>query len=243
MRRTSAGQAAQSPSDEELVASTLRGDRQAYRILVERYQSRILAMAYDVVRNKEDAEDVAQESFVKAFLSLDKFKGQSSFYTWLYRIAFNMAVDIKRKTGRRGGNHLEYKETLSVSPSGRPDVSGDGESISTVQNVEGPHEALVRRQAARKIQEVLAQLSEEHRAVITLREIDGLNYDEISEALGIPKGTVMSRLFYARKALQKALGEFAPESRSETDERENYTNSEPSDSGRERNERLKRTIG
>lgn len=244
MRRTPAGPATQSPTDEELVASTLQGDRQAYRVLVERYQSRILAMAYDIVRNKEDAEDVVQESFVKAFLSLNKFKGQSSFYTWLYRIAFNMAVDIKRKTGRRGGNHLEYKETLGVSSSGRPDVSGDGgESLSTIQNIEGPHEALVRRQAARKIQEVLAQLSEEHRAVITLREIDGLNYDEIAEALGIPKGTVMSRLFYARKALQKALGEFAPESSAGADARDNHNDSESSNSERERDERLKRTMG
>jgi predicted DNA-binding protein (UPF0251 family) len=102
---------------------------------------------------------------------------------------------------------------------------------------------LVRRQAARKIQEVLAQLSEEHRAVITLREIDGLNYDEISEALGIPKGTVMSRLFYARKALQKALSEFAPEASTGNDVRDNYNQSEPNNSEKDRDEPLKRTIG
>jgi RNA polymerase sigma-70 factor (ECF subfamily) len=243
MRRSPAGPDSQPPSDEELVAATLRGDRHSYRTLVERYQSRIFSMAYDVVRSKEDAEDVTQESFVKAFLSLDKFKGQSSFYTWLYRIAFNMAVDVRRKTSRRGGNHLEYKESLSVSPSGRSDSTGESEQVSTLQNIEGPHEALVRKQAARKIQEVLAQLSDEHRAVITLREIDGLNYDEISEALGIPKGTVMSRLFYARKALQKALGEFAPESASTSAEGDNHEGSDSHESTKEHNERLKRNIG
>jgi RNA polymerase sigma-70 factor (ECF subfamily) len=243
MRRTPAGPDSQTPSDEELVSATLRGDRQAYRTLVERYQARIFSMAYDVVRNKEDAEDVTQESFVKAFLSLDKFKGQSSFYTWLYRIAFNMAVDVRRKTSRRGGNHLEYKETLSVSPSGRPDGTGESEQVSTLQSIEGPHEALVRKQAARKIHEVLAKLSEEHRAVITLREIDGLNYDEISEALGIPKGTVMSRLFYARKALQKALGEFAPESVSQSADGDSHDDSDSQQSDKEQKERLKRNMG
>jgi RNA polymerase sigma-70 factor (ECF subfamily) len=193
-------------------------------------------MALDIVKNREDAEDVVQESFVKAFLSLDKFKGESSFFTWLYRIAFNMAVDVKRKSARRGGNHVEYKESLGVSPSGSSEADSGGSLGAPVQHVEGPHEALARKQAGRKIQKVLSELSEDHRAVITLREIDGLNYEEISEALGIPRGTVMSRLFYARKALQKALREFAPETTSSEAGSDEQT--EP------RNEqRLKKTIG
>ena len=199
--------------DNDLVQMTLKGDKEAYRALVERYQGRLFSTALDIVKTREDAEDVVQETFVKAFLSLGQFKGQSSFYTWLYRICFNMAIDIRRKAGRRGGTHLEFKEHLGVNRAAVEDgarESGGGGTGHHPQRVEGPHDALARKELGHKIQEVLGELSEEHRAVIMLREIDGLDYDEIAKAIGVPKGTVMSRLFYARKALQKALEEFAP---------------------------------
>lgn len=199
--------------DNDLVRMTLAGDKEAYRALVERYQGRLLTTALDIVKTREDAEDVVQETFVKAFLSLGQFKGQSSFYTWLYRICFNMAIDIRRKAGRRGGTHLEYKEHTSVNRAAGHDGTREAPGAGVadhLQNVEGPHDALARKELGRKIQEVLGELSEEHRAVIMLREVDGLDYEEIAQAIGAPKGTVMSRLFYARKALQKALGEFAP---------------------------------
>jgi RNA polymerase sigma-70 factor (ECF subfamily) len=207
--------------DDELVKMSLNGDREAYRTLVERYQSRLMAMAVDILKTREDAEDVVQETFVKAFLSLGQFKGESSFYTWLYRICFNMAVDIRRKVARRGGTHLEYKEQVSVNKSAEGSFGSDSSpGVDVSQRVEGPHDALARKELGRKIQEVLGELSEEHRAVITLREIDGLDYEEIAHAIGAPKGTVMSRLFYARKALQKALQDFAPaSSHSEGNER------------------------
>lgn len=96
-------------SDQELVQYTLEGDRNAYRVLVERYQARLLTMAFNILKNREDAEDVVQESFVKGFLSLKYFKGHSSFYTWLYRITFNMAVDVKRRTIRRGVSILNLR--------------------------------------------------------------------------------------------------------------------------------------
>ena len=199
--------------DNDLVRMTLAGDKEAYRALVERYQGRLFSTALDIVKTREDAEDVVQETFVKAFLSLGQFKGQSSFYTWVYRICFNMAIDIRRKAGRRGGTHLEFKEHTGVNRAavqeGAREIGGNG-LASHSQNVEGPHDALARKELGRKIQEVLGQLSEEHRAVIMLREVDGLDYEEIAQAIGVPKGTVMSRLFYARKALQKALEEFAP---------------------------------
>ena len=199
-------------NDNDLVRMTLQGDKEAYRALVERYQGRLFTTALDIVKTREDAEDVVQETFVKAFLSLGQFKGQSSFYTWLYRICFNMAIDIRRKAGRRGGTHLEFKENFGVNrsavESGAREQGGGGTGHHP-QRVEGPHDALARKELGRKIQEVLGELSEEHRAVITLREIDGLDYEEIAKAIGVPKGTVMSRLFYARKALQKALEEFA----------------------------------
>jgi RNA polymerase sigma-70 factor (ECF subfamily) len=200
-------------SDGALVSATLSGDKSAYRVLVERYQGRLLRVALDILKNSSDAEDVVQESFVKAFLSLDKFKNQASFYTWLHRITFNMAVDLKRKNQRRGGQHFEYKEEVSVSNSvGSTDIGvTEGANVPFSQNIEGPQEALLRREAGKKIDQVFASLSDEHRAVITLREVDGLDYEEIAAALGVPRGTVMSRLFYARKALQQALREFAPE--------------------------------
>ena len=199
--------------DNDLVRMTLAGDKEAYRALVERHQGRLLTTALDIVKTREDAEDVVQETFVKAFLSLGQFKGQSSFYTWLYRICFNMAIDIRRKAGRRGGTHLEFKEQVGVNRAAVMDgarETGAGGVADRPQNVEGPHDALARKELGRKIQEVLGELSEEHRAVIMLREVDGLDYEEIAQAIGVPKGTVMSRLFYARKALQKALEEFAP---------------------------------
>ena len=105
-------------SDQELVQYTLEGDRNAYRVLVERYQARLLTMAFNILKNREDAEDVVQESFVKGFLSLKYFKGNSSFYTWLDRITFNMAVDVKRRAIRRGGKHFEFKESWGVSSDG-----------------------------------------------------------------------------------------------------------------------------
>lgn len=215
--------------DRELVSLSLRGEREAYRALVERYQGRLLTTALDIVKTREDAEDVVQETFVKAFLSLGQFKGESSFFTWLYRICFNMAIDIRRKAGRRGGTHLEYKETQGVKRG--VEEAGGEISESHQQRIEGPLEALARKELGRKIQEVLGELSEEHRAVIMLREIDGLDYDDISKALGIPKGTVMSRLFYARKALQKALEEFAPVVSASAEEQE-YRDFSGTNSGR-----------
>ena len=199
--------------DNELVRMTVAGDKEAYRALVERYQGRLFTTALDIVKTREDAEDVVQEAFVKAFLSLGQFRGQSSFYTWIYRICFNMAIDIRRKAGRRGGTHLEFKEHTGVNRAAVQDGAREtavGGLANHSQNLEGPHDALARKELGRKIQEVLGELSEEHRAVIMLREVDGLDYEEIAEAIGVPKGTVMSRLFYARKALQKALEEFAP---------------------------------
>jgi RNA polymerase sigma-70 factor (ECF subfamily) len=214
MNRPKDGSDPKNLPDEALVSATLRGDKSAYQLLVERYQGRLLRVALDILKNSSDAEDVVQESFVKAFLSLDKFKNQASFYTWLHRITFNMAVDLQRKNQRRGGQHFEYKEDFSVSSTiGSTDMAATGGSeVPFSQNIEGPQEALLRRETGKKIDQVFASLSDEHRAVITLREVDGLDYEEIAAALGVPRGTVMSRLFYARKALQQALKDFAPDS-------------------------------
>ena len=188
----------------------------AYQCLVERHSARVRAIAFEILRNREDAEDVAQESFVKAYLSIRSFKGESSFYTWLYRIVYNMAIDLRRKYKRRGGEHLEFDEMVSVKAVSDAPDKGVGSSFDgTSSRIEGPHEALHWKEAGSTIQAALSELSEEHRAVIVLREVDGLNYDDIARVTGSPRGTIMSRLHYARKALQKALSEFAPFGQSE----------------------------
>lgn len=184
-------------SDAELVAKASAGDKDAYRLLVEKYQQRVFAIAFDVVRSREDAEDIAQESFVKAYLSLPEFKGESSFYTWLYRIAYNMAIDFKRRIVRRGGAPVEFDETR---------VDAVAEGSGTLQNRFGsPQDLMLRKEESQQIQKVLTEISPEHRTVITLREIEGLSYEEIADVVGVSKGTVMSRLHYARKYLQQGL--------------------------------------
>jgi RNA polymerase sigma-70 factor, ECF subfamily len=193
-------------SDAQLVASATRGDTEAYRVLVERYQSRVFAIAFEIVKSREDAEDIAQESFVKAYFSLGSFKGDSSFFTWLYRIVHNMAFDVRRKLLRRGGATLEYDEVKVAQGEGTQISSG----VSMGKAIIGPQEAVLNRETATLLQKALAEISEEHRSVVVLREIDGLSYDEIAKVTGVSKGTVMSRLFYARKKLQQVLHEYAP---------------------------------
>ena len=189
--------------DRDLVARVIAGDREAYRVLVEKYQQRALGIALEIVKSREDAEDIVQESFVKAYLSLPEFKNQSAFYTWLYRIVYNMAIDFKRKMVRRGGDTLAYDE-----------VSGETGGEDITGRVVGPHEAIVEKEQRARIARVMAELSAEHRAVIVLREVEGLSYDDIARVTGVTKGTVMSRLHYARKRMQGALADIAPEGRS-----------------------------
>lgn len=189
--------------DDILVKRVVGGDTEIYRVLVERYEKRVFALTFEILRSKEDAEDVTQESFVKAYLSLPDFKGEASFYTWLYRIAYNLAIDLKRKVNRRGGPPAEFDETSTQS-------AGALRGTALIGAVEAPHEALNRREQNIQIRRALESISEEHRAVILLRELEGLSYEEISDVIGISLGTVMSRLHYARKRLQKVLAEHAP---------------------------------
>lgn len=180
-------------SDVELIKLVQAGDKEAYRSLVERYQERVYGLAFEILKSREDAEDVAQESFVKAYLSITEFKGESSFYTWLYRIVYNMAIDFKRKIARRGGEKAEFDETVAYDADG------------ILGRVEGPQEQILRQEQRHQIRAALDSISEEHRVVITLREVDGLSYEEIAKVTGISRGTVMSRLHYARKKVQSVL--------------------------------------
>lgn len=183
-------------SDDALVAASRRGDRDAFRELVERYFRRILAVATGMLRNREDAQDVAQEAFIKAYGNLGAFKGDSSFYTWLYRIAVNLCIDWQRRAARAGLN-LEPAGSLlddaqrTERPDDRPGVD--------------PFERLRDRELGESVLAALGELTPEHRAVILLREVEGLSYEEISHVMRCAKGTVMSRLYYARKRLQERL--------------------------------------
>jgi RNA polymerase sigma-70 factor (ECF subfamily) len=182
-------------SDWELVQRSQAGDHEAFRELVERYQRKIAALALGMLRNREDASDVVQETFAKAYTNLDRFKGDSALYTWLYRIAFNLCVDHQRRDARQSVVPLEVDER-----GGPPLTLPEGEPPR-----DDPFQRTRDAELGRRLDEAIRSLTPEHRAVILLREIEGLSYEEISHVLQVPKGTVMSRLHYARRQLQTRL--------------------------------------
>ena len=182
-------------SDHELVRESRRGDKEAFRELVERYQRKVLSVAQGMVHNRDDAVEIAQETFVKVFENLDSFKGESSFYTWLYRIAVNRAIDFQRRERRHPTVGFE-------------DSAGTGEGYEEILKEEGLTDPFHQAQAHEiggRVIEAINELTPDHKAVILLREVEGLSYDEISRVMQCSKGTVMSRLHYARKKLQKKL--------------------------------------
>lgn len=189
-----AGEPADRALDQKLVESARKGDRQAFGRLVERYQRRVYALAFGIVRQREDAWDVAQEAFVKAYRNLDRFEGTAAFYTWLYRITYNLAIDALREKARRESPCLDEPRKVEEA------LEKDGQAQAT-----GPGEVAERRELAAVIETAMSRLSDKHRAIIVLREIEGLSYEEMAEVLGISKGTVMSRLFHARQNLQALL--------------------------------------
>jgi len=181
-------------SDRELVRESRRGDKEAFRELVERYQRKVLSVALGMVQNREDAIELSQETFVKAYENLSKFKGESSFYTWLYRIVVNLAIDARRRSRRHPTVPLED--------------SPGGESYSaTVPDKElvDPYQQVRAREIGTRVADAIEELTPDHKAVILLREVEGLSYEDISRVMQCSKGTVMSRLHYARKKLQAKL--------------------------------------
>jgi len=185
------------PADGELVSLAQAGDRDAVQQLLERYERRLLSVIIGMVRNPEDAREILQETFVRAFRNLDGFKGESSFYTWIYRIAMNLAIDHQRRGGKRP--LVEFDDNVGV----KEDAVGEGSATLGID----PFKNVRSRELGKKIFEAIESLTPDHRAVILLREIDGLSYEEISEVLDCSLGTVMSRLHYARKKLQSRLQE------------------------------------
>ena len=184
------------PQDVDLVKRAQSGDARSFDALVTKYRGRVYSMIYSLVQNESDAWDIAQDAFVKAWRALPTFKQDSSFYTWLYRIAHNCAYDFLRK--RKFDSAGEFDDN-------RADHHPDPTAEAVPHEFVRPDKAMANAELGARIRKAVAQLSEDHRTAILLREVEGLQYDEIAEIMKSSIGTVMSRLFYARKKLQELL--------------------------------------
>jgi RNA polymerase sigma-70 factor (ECF subfamily) len=185
--------------EKDLVRQAKAGDSEAFRQLFERHNRRAYALALGVVRNPDDALDVVQDAFIKAHRYLPKFEGTSSFYTWLYRIVMNLAIDHLRKAKR--AQQVDFNDALSH-------IEGGGAAEdSLLPKILGadPGKSLVRKEMREHISIALEGLSENHRTVLVMRELEGLSYEQMAEAMSCSKGTIMSRLFHARKNMQQQL--------------------------------------
>jgi RNA polymerase sigma-70 factor, ECF subfamily len=181
--------------DDELIRATLEGEEDAFRELMERYKARAFGVAVGIVGNGDDAVDVVQDAFIKAYYRLKDFRFGSNFYTWFYRLLVNQAIDRWRKTSRSAEVPLDESW-----------LSEDASPPDAFTYPADPQDLLMNRELGNELQEAIAALSEHHRAVIVLREIEGMAYEEIAGTLGCSVGTVMSRLHYARGKLKAALG-------------------------------------
>src|SRR6266403_3921424 len=184
-------------SELDLVKRCQNGDSEAFDELVTRYRTRVFGMIYNMVHSEPDAWDLAQDSFVKAWKSIKRFRGQSSFYTWIYRIVMNVTIDWLRKKQVKGAGS-EFDDTIQLK-----EIDPASKTVPRAEAL--PHQRMQRTEIRAQIDNAISQLTPEHRAVILMKEIEDMQYHEIAEALGCSIGTVMSRLFYARKKLQTLL--------------------------------------
>jgi RNA polymerase sigma-70 factor (ECF subfamily) len=189
--------------DSALVARAKAGDHDAFRTLFERYHRRAYSLAFGVVRNPDDALDVVQEAFIKAHRYLGKFEGTSSFYTWLYRIVMNLAIDHIRRSKRV--RNVDWDESPDKQREAQ-EAAGDDGLLPRILD-ENPGKTLIRKEIRDHIAQALDSLSDNHRAVLVMRELDGMTYEEMAVAMKCSKGTIMSRLFHARKNMQRRLVE------------------------------------
>ena len=184
-------------SELELVKRCQAGDTEAFDALVTRCRTRVFGMIYNMVHSEQDAWDLAQDSFLKAWKSIGRFRGQSSFYTWIYRIVMNVTIDWLRKKKIKGGD-AEFDDAIQLR-----EIDPASKTVPKTEAL--PHQLMERDEIRARIDNAIGQLSPEHRAVILMKEVDDMQYHEIAETLGCSIGTVMSRLFYARKKLQNLL--------------------------------------
>jgi RNA polymerase sigma-70 factor (ECF subfamily) len=181
--------------DHELVLRVQRGDKKAFELLVGKYHRKIGRLLGRMIRDQSEIEDVTQEAFIKAYRALPSFRGESAFYTWLYRIAINTAKNYLASLNRRPVLSTEYEDE-------------DGETLDTaaqLPDMNTPETELMNRQIIRTVNEAVEALPEELRTAITLREMEGLSYEDIAEVMNCPIGTVRSRIFRAREAIAVRL--------------------------------------
>jgi len=181
--------------DQQLVERAQRGEKQAFELLVLKYQRKLERLLSRIIRDPTEIEDVAQEAFIKAYRALPNFRGDSAFYTWLYRIGINTAKNYLIALGRRAPTSTEFD---SEEAEGFEDAAG-------LRDINTPESELASKQIAQTVNDAIAALPEELRTAITLRELDGLSYEEIAQIMNCPIGTVRSRIFRAREAVAEKL--------------------------------------
>ena len=189
---------AEAEQDRVLIHAVQQGDTNAFELLVQRHQRGAYAVALGYVRDRNDAKEITQEAFLRAYRGLSKFQGSSSFYTWLYRIVTNLCIDFLRRSNVR---HVELDEQKQ----GRVVLDNKLYSLVSASDAGDPLRVLRRKEIAMRLEQALAALPPYHLGVILMREVDGMSYSEMAEAMGVSKGTIMSRLFHARQKLQAAL--------------------------------------
>jgi RNA polymerase sigma-70 factor (ECF subfamily) len=181
--------------DAELVARVQRGDKQAFDLLVLKYQRKIMRLLSRMIRDPGEIEDVAQEAFIKAYRALPQFRGESAFYTWLYRIAINTARNWLAQNNRRPS-----------TPSAQENEEGETfDATDNLTDSSNPESEMASRQIADTVNKAINDLPEDLRNAIVMREIDGMSYEDIAESMSCPIGTVRSRIFRAREAIATRL--------------------------------------
>ena len=181
-------------SDQQLVARVQKGDKRAFDLLVLKYQHKIFALISRYIRDNDEVKDVAQEAFIKAYRALPKFRGDSAFYTWLYRIAINTAK-----------NYLVSRNRRPPSTDIDVDDAEYFESASALKDIETPENTLYGEELKLVVEQAIKSLPEDLRTAVTLREFDGLSYEDIADVMECPVGTVRSRIFRAREAIDKQV--------------------------------------
>lgn len=182
--------------DQQLVERAQRGDKQAFELLVIKYQRKLVRLLSQFIRDTAEVEDVAQETFIKAYRSLSSFRGESAFYTWLYRIGINAAKNFL----------VAQKRRVSTASNGFDIEDAENfEEGNQLRELDTPESELMCKQVAQTVHQTLHELPEELRTAITLREIEGLSYEEIANIMNCPTGTVRSRIFRAREAISGKL--------------------------------------
>jgi RNA polymerase sigma-70 factor, ECF subfamily len=181
--------------DQQLVERAQRGEKHAFELLVAKYQRKLVRLISRIVRDPAEVEDVAQEAFIKAYRALPQFRGESAFYTWLYRIGVNTAKNFLVSQGRRA-------PTSTEKDAEEAETFDDADQL---RDINTPESMLMSRQVAATVNAAMDRLPDELRTAITLREVEGMSYDEIAEFMDCPIGTVRSRIFRAREAIAEEL--------------------------------------